>query len=601
MKKAMKQKTGKRLFLVLFALVIMFTTVALPENTYAAQKKYSVTYKLDGGTNNSKNPKNYYKTSKTIKLKNPTKKGYVFKGWYKDAKFKTKVTEIKKGSTGNKKFYAKWARKYKITYNLNGGTNNSKNPAGYCETSTIKLKNPTRTGYTFAGWYKDAKYKTRVTVIKKGTRGNKTFYAKWTANKYTVVYYANGAKTGTMSVSNLRYGQMSRLRANTYSKSGYNFTGWNTKADGKGKTYADKASVKNLTSKANATVKLYAQWEKKTNPVYTITYELNGGELQWNPKIKYSYRTTDNTFPLYDPDKAGYTFGGWYEDADCNTGKVTEIKTGSSGNKKFYAKWIVNKYIIDFDYAWHTGAEPNNEIYPSVNDNYNLNNHSGMLLNQMTLQYDKTYTLPQNKFKLYGYKFVGWKIGRGEFEDGARICMKDNPAFNYDIDYSMEHYGSLQAVPQFERDMSIPDVKTEWDYYYDGEKQYITLHIKYPKDSLVQPRNTITQDGFWCLPKECSIFEAAIYKNFSGKYGYTNGRMDGYSSKSAQQALNLVTVNVAIYEDGEYVGTVTQKAPLGSDVNPRNFYDPIDSSVQFNGDLFKAAEGAAGRLDVTAP
>ena len=73
--------------------------------------KYSIKYNLKGGKNNKKNPSYYYSTSKTIKLKNPTKKGYKFKGWYADKKYKNKVTSIKKGSFGKKTLYAKWKKK----------------------------------------------------------------------------------------------------------------------------------------------------------------------------------------------------------------------------------------------------------------------------------------------------------------------------------------------------------------------------------------------------------------------------------------------------------------------------------------------------------
>lgn len=72
--------------------------------------QYAVTYKLNGGKN-GKNPKTYYVTTKTIKLKNPTRKGYKFVGWYSDKKCKKKVTQIKKGTTGNKTLYAKWKKK----------------------------------------------------------------------------------------------------------------------------------------------------------------------------------------------------------------------------------------------------------------------------------------------------------------------------------------------------------------------------------------------------------------------------------------------------------------------------------------------------------
>ena len=143
--------------------------------------KYQITYKLDGGKNNKKNPTTYEITSKTIKLSNPSKKGYVFKGWYRDKNYKKKVTAIEKGSTGKVTLYAKWAKeKYTITYKLNGGKNNKKNPKTYTITSkTIKLEKPSRKGYVFKGWYRDKKCTKKVTSVKKGSTGKITLYAKW--------------------------------------------------------------------------------------------------------------------------------------------------------------------------------------------------------------------------------------------------------------------------------------------------------------------------------------------------------------------------------------------------------------------------------------
>ena len=143
--------------------------------------QYQITYNLNGGKNNKKNPKTYKITSKTIKLSNPSKKGYVFKGWYCDKKCTKKVTSIKKGSTGKVTLYAKWAKeKYTITYKLNGGKNNKKNPKIYTITSKmIKLAAPTRKGYVFKGWYRDKKCTRKVTSIKKGSTGKITLYAKW--------------------------------------------------------------------------------------------------------------------------------------------------------------------------------------------------------------------------------------------------------------------------------------------------------------------------------------------------------------------------------------------------------------------------------------
>ena len=77
--------------------------------------------------------------------------------------------------------YAIWekAAEYKITYKLNKGKNSTSNPKTYTGETEIKLKKPTRSGYHFVGWYTDSKYKQKIDVIEKGSKGRVTLYAKW--------------------------------------------------------------------------------------------------------------------------------------------------------------------------------------------------------------------------------------------------------------------------------------------------------------------------------------------------------------------------------------------------------------------------------------
>ena len=118
----------------------------------------------------------------------PTKTGYTFGGWYTNSGLTgNAVTQITKGSTGNKTFWAKWtAVEYSITYNLDGGTNAAGAKTSYTiETADYTLPTPTKTGYTFDGWYTEAAFTNKVTKIAKGSTGNKTFWAKWTLSSVT--------------------------------------------------------------------------------------------------------------------------------------------------------------------------------------------------------------------------------------------------------------------------------------------------------------------------------------------------------------------------------------------------------------------------------
>ena len=126
-------------------------------------------------------------------------------------------------------------------------------------------------GYTFTGWNTKAdgsgkSYKNKADGSKLTKTSGKTvkLYAQWKANKYTIKYNGNGSTSGKMSAKkNCQYGKKYKLAANSYKKKGYTFVGWNTKKNGGGKSYKNKAQVKNLTTKSGGTVTLYAQWKKK--------------------------------------------------------------------------------------------------------------------------------------------------------------------------------------------------------------------------------------------------------------------------------------------------------------------------------------------------
>ena len=112
----------------------------------------------------------------------PSRTGYVFGGWYKDAAHTQPWNFLTDCVSGNLTLYAKWTpEEYRITYVTGGGTIASSALSSYTiQSPAIVLKNPTKKGYLFDGWYKDALYRTKITVIGSGRAGNLNLYAKWT-------------------------------------------------------------------------------------------------------------------------------------------------------------------------------------------------------------------------------------------------------------------------------------------------------------------------------------------------------------------------------------------------------------------------------------
>ena len=149
---------------------------------------------------------------------------------------------------------------YDISFHANGGTGTmSGQSIAFNASENLTSNTFTRTGYTFAGWattpvgavgYADAASYTMTDAA------NVTLYAQWTAINYTVIFDANGG-TGTMSGQSIAYEASANLTANSFTRAGYSFTGWNTAADGSVSAYADGA---NYTMTAAADVTLYAQW-----------------------------------------------------------------------------------------------------------------------------------------------------------------------------------------------------------------------------------------------------------------------------------------------------------------------------------------------------
>ena len=158
---------------------------------------YKINYHLDGGTNNENNPATYT-IDDIIIFEEPKKGGYKFIAWFTDEAFTKKIERIRKYSFGEIDLYAKFEEvTFTINYHLDGGKNDYRNPESYAysETKPIELFNPTKTDYTFVGWYKEESFINLVTSIDPKSETNYELFARFTKDDLstsTITFNTNG-------------------------------------------------------------------------------------------------------------------------------------------------------------------------------------------------------------------------------------------------------------------------------------------------------------------------------------------------------------------------------------------------------------------------
>ncbi|MBO5090868.1 MAG: leucine-rich repeat protein [Clostridia bacterium] len=304
---------------------------------------YTIEYELNNGTNNDENVSNYT-IEQTVELKNPTRDYYRFDGWYESENLEgASVSKIARGTTGNKTFYAKWTPiQYEIEYKLNGGTNNESTVFSYNTEQETTLKNPTRAGYAFLGWFTNENFEdSAVEKIVLGSGGNKKFYAKWQACENKLVFDGNGSTSGSMIDMIIDTDEMKTLSNNTFEKAGYTFKGWSTTANGSVE-FVDGASY---TMGTNRTYTLYAVWEANNN---TLVFDANGGIGSMFDVVIATDTSTNLTSNIFT--REGYTFAGWSTAANGSVEFLdgASYTMGTNSTYTLYAVWEINKYKIEY-------------------------------------------------------------------------------------------------------------------------------------------------------------------------------------------------------------------------------------------------------------
>ena len=450
----------------------------------------------------------------------PGRNGYRFVKWELDA------YNYEVGGTFEIKLNAVWHEKdYVIDYKLNDGNIHGKNVREYDpEDDSFTLINPTRTGYTFAGWTgTDLSEPTLVVTIPKGSYGDRTYIATWTPNEYTVTYDTAG---GTISSETQKVAYDSNVEYLIPERAGYKFLGWyETVSNGRYETLVKHENEK-WTRTSDLT--LIAEWEIVT---YKINYVLNGGTNNTTNPIYYTIYS--NTISLKFPSRTGYTFTGWtYEGQTTPTTSVT-IPKGSYGNKTFTANWEAisstitlnpnggscNPTTISVTYdqefslpncvwaghtfsGWYSGnTEITNGICNFTEDitlvaewdviqytiTYTLNGGTNASTNPTSYNYHDTFTLaPPTRV---GYTFLGWTfIGQTTPTMNVTVNVGTTLSKTYTANWAANTYtvtldanggtvSSAKLNATFDTNVTLPTpTRTGYTFsgWFDGTKQYTT-------------------------------------------------------------------------------------------------------------------------------
>ena len=243
-------------------------------------------------------------------------------------------------SAGTKQVYYQ----YNSTKTINGTTcyYYTNSSLTTCLSGGYNINKPSKTGYTFKGYYTSTNGSGTNYVNSSGTfvnnayktTGNKTLYANWQANTYTITYNANGG-AGSMGNTVVNYGTNTTIRNNTFTKTGYTFAGWTTRTDGMDDGYnwtgwsGTWKYVDGQYGISNNTLKLYAIWKDTTPP-----------SMDYGPSTGTTWCTGKEVWVSCSDSGSGMKETYMNDNGTVTTGTTTTSQgmSARSGNKKTYLR-----------------------------------------------------------------------------------------------------------------------------------------------------------------------------------------------------------------------------------------------------------------------
>ncbi len=525
---------------------------------------YKVNYIVDGKTISTED---VIYNNPVVGVNTPSKTGYEFAGWYLDSEYKNEFnlkTDVIKNTTN---LYAKFnAVEYKITYELDGGTNSESNPSKYTIEDEIVFASAAKEGYELVGWYSDAKYQNKVEKIEKGTTGNLTLYALYDVAKFSITFYGNGGLLASNSeniviedvIYNTQFIELNTL-LNSYgfapAKEGYRLAAFAYSATG------DPIPMNELNQIViKADLELYAYWAKQCK--VRLNY-LN----DYKETIYDSFNK--KTFPasiLEDVKLDGYNIIGWLDE----DGKDFDLNTPFDRDFVLTAKVTPIEYTITYNLDGGTNNANNPSTY--------------------TIEDEVTFADASKE----GYDFAGWNDADGasitKIEKGTIGNKTLTATYNikkFDVVFYVDggKYHTIKNVEYNNPTNELPDDPEKSGYNFDG------WYLDENHTKVFNPKTTLITENTNVYAKfvdpnasvlnviECVGANEAVYVKISVADGYEVNDYKVYYLLNNEYVKVDSQLVRKISGDSEYIradivglaaGKYTIKVELGDATTTRN-------------------------------
>ena len=367
----------------------------------------------------------------------------------------------------------------------------------------------------------------------------------WYELEQTLAYDANGGTGSKTMTWHMKGSSATAPAANTFSREGYTFTGWNTKAEGTGTSYA--AGATNIAMNSNIT--LYAQWSPNQ---YTVSFDNNGGSGETPGSKTVTYGQAYGTLPAGPTPPGADQFVGWSTGASSGPIITSSTIVSTADNHTLYARFE-DTYTVNVQYKCGTDV-----------------------LRAQTTTHASATSVAATIIapNIVGYAFVNWTGSNATFADAT----KDTTTVN--VTSATTIVANYTAVPMvcFKNNLDWDSVFVTFDCYFkEWGGQQVPGNNDKPYYKMTQLG---TSDIFYCvIPSE---YTDNNYANWKGNIAFDNKGFGDYT-----------TAHLGTYDPfwkGEFLGradfdpNATMYIPYNGDEETRNegTYYPTGCWLQYN-------------------